>query len=303
MAEKKMDGSDDDEGQRRPVSTRESENELSSEEKEKRCTCTLAPLRSTNTITIFEKGSPSRKGNSNHGDEEGETHVETKKPRTLTLFGVEIPIPEAGKGTVAVSESSSRNPNQQEEGETQVKTKKPRIRKSMLFEINIPSIPEVTMTADESPSRNPNSQEEEEEALAALIPQPQFHPSIFLGSQYHPVQLFEKVLHRSDIDPLQNRLLVTGSSVLMAALQEEERERVGVNKKDFLRVMTTDQNGGVYTLHLTKWPTSGATVLIREWKVFVRANQLEIGDSVQGWGYRVAGGEFRLALSIVRKGN
>ncbi|KAL1540020.1 hypothetical protein AAHA92_24435 [Salvia divinorum] len=115
------------------------------------------------------------------------------------------------------------------------------------------------------------------------------------------VLMFEKKLTSSDVSRNHNRLLITKRSSLMAALTDEERGRVEVDGGDNLRVVTTDPDGDEYILKLKRWAGSGALVLIHEWGKLVRANGLEIGDSVQGWGYRTAiDAEFRLFLFTVK---
>ncbi|KAL1540045.1 hypothetical protein AAHA92_24458 [Salvia divinorum] len=115
------------------------------------------------------------------------------------------------------------------------------------------------------------------------------------------VLMFKKKLTSSDVSRNHNRLLITKRSSLMAALTEEERGRVEVDGGDNLRVVTTDPDGDEYILKLKRWAGSGALVLIHEWGKLVRANGLESGDSVQGWGYRIAiDGEFRLFLFTIK---
>ncbi|KAL1540044.1 histone H3.v1-like [Salvia divinorum] len=114
--------------------------------------------------------------------------------------------------------------------------------------------------------------------------------------------MFEKKLTSSDVERNQNRLLISGCvSDLMASLTEEERGRVELNGgRDYLRVVTRETSNGVdYTLHLKRWAGSGALVLKHEWGKLVRANGLQMGDSVVGLGYRVDA-EFRLFLTIFK---
>lgn len=85
---------------------------------------------------------------------------------------------------------------------------------------------------------------------------------------------------------------------------EEERRKVEEERRkvddDRLRVLTIDPQGNEYALHLKRWHAVDMIVLYHEWRKFVGANRLQKGDSVQAWGYRRQG-EFRLALSVIRK--
>ncbi|KAG6400537.1 hypothetical protein SASPL_137377 [Salvia splendens] len=142
---------------------------------------------------------------------------------------------------------------------------------------------------DQAPIQNPNQEDVEEEETPDP---PEANDLVFM---------FEKELTCTDVARNHNRLLITkrASLKLMAALREEERGRVEANGGDNLRVLTTDPNGVEYMLKLKRWSGSGALVLKHEWGKLVRANGLQMGDSVVGWGYRVDD-EFRLFLFIVK---
>ncbi|KAL7083501.1 hypothetical protein ACP275_14G167000 [Erythranthe tilingii] len=117
-----------------------------------------------------------------------------------------------------------------------------------------------------------------------------------------PVFLFQKDLTCSDVNPGLNRVFINRSEKLVEALTEEERRMV--NNEDYysgLRVFTTDQHAEDrdYEMELTKWNVgSYMIVLKREWMKFVRANNLQEGDRVEGWGFRVQG-VFYLGLNAI----
>lgn len=116
-----------------------------------------------------------------------------------------------------------------------------------------------------------------------------------------PVFLFEKTLEQWDVERGQNRVYVTKSGKLIEALTEEERQKVD-RDKDSLDIPTVDPYGNEYVMQLTRWHSVGEDVIKRDWSKLVRANELEAGDRVEGWGYRRDDdGIFCLALTIFKR--
>ncbi|KAG6437861.1 hypothetical protein SASPL_102791 [Salvia splendens] len=107
--------------------------------------------------------------------------------------------------------------------------------------------------------------------------------------------LFEKKL--SATDATRDQLVITGAhrATLVAFLRDEERnlvEGIGVG----LLIRTTGGNGVEYILELKK---TKKMLYFNRWQVVAASHQLNIGDSVQGFGYRAAG-EFRLHLNFIK---
>ncbi|KAH6767605.1 hypothetical protein C2S52_018588 [Perilla frutescens var. hirtella] len=230
----------------------------------------------------------------------------TKK--TIKLFGVNITVDDHHCDYALDANSSTTNSCEIQDTISidKIETTSSRKRRSE----NSSSIYEKTTTENTSKERKlikANLIIQEAPAPPTQLPPSTFHPRILEGimEHQHPILLFEKKLELSDVLG-SHRLLITKSDgeQLMAALTEEERGKVGINKDDFLSVATTDNTHGVeYDLHLKMWPASRAIVLIHQWTKLVTANGLQKGDSVQGWGYRKQDHKFCLALVVINKSN
>ncbi|KAG6402774.1 hypothetical protein SASPL_134987 [Salvia splendens] len=248
---------------------------------------TVHPLSSVTTDEAI-LGKRKSSFNQEEEDDDDDDSFIPKKPKLAT----ESPNPEEAVPPRMLAKGSSI---QEEDYDLSLSTK-PRMFKLFGVYISIDDQEGHTVIQnpnqdDQAPIQNPNQEEEEEEEEEAPDP-PEGNDLVFM---------FEKELTSTDVARNQNRLLITKrtSLRLMAALTEEERGRVEVNGGDNLRVVTTDPNGVEYILKLKRWAGSSALVLKHEWGKLVRANGLQMGDSVVGWGYRVDD-EFRLFLYIIK---
>lgn len=154
---------------------------------------------------------------------------------------------------------------------------------------------EASVSSNSPPERNASSSDPHKATASSSSPPEAPHPNEL--PENLPKLLFEKRLEESDVRKNQNRLLITGSERLEAALTEEEMRMVE-SKTDELEVITTDPRGVDFKLRLKNWPSMRVKVLKYEWFKLVAANGIKKGDTVQGWGYRAAGHQFRLAIKV-----
>lgn len=170
-------------------------------------------------------------------------------------------------------------------GDEPRKPKFRRIADIIMEDINDPEKNQKNLKTSEE---NPKDEEEP--------PPPVFHPTILEEvDDVRPVFLFEKDIKQSDLNKHLRRFRITKTKIvkLLEFLTEEERTKV---ETDGLTVIAREvQSGAEYTMHLTKDDKEDDILVLKhEWRKFVL-------QSVQAWGYRRGGHEFRLALNFIKK--
>lgn len=129
--------------------------------------------------------------------------------------------------------------------------------------------------------------DEDQRPLIPIERIPVLHETLERRGGTGPVFLYRKKLTISDVNPDQNRLLVTSKEKLKEFLSEEEMAAVNRGNGG-VKAVAIDCGGRVYeVIGLTKW--GKVTVFKTAWRPMFQSNGAEKDQVVEVWGYREDG--------------
>ncbi|KAK6918196.1 B3 domain-containing protein At2g31720-like [Dillenia turbinata] len=180
------------------------------------------------------------------------------------------------KKIVRIQDETIKKPIVFQEGDTEYRRIKPKKRKPViLFGVNLGNV-KPKMSTRPRHLRPPSH------------PLPFSNFVAFVNDARHQVFLTSKILEAADVNPRQNRLFVPACPTLLNFLTKEETKIIERETRDGkLDVDVFDPFGRRYDMSFKNWRSLNKLVLIKEWNVFVRDNNLVADhDVVELWCFR-----------------
>ncbi|XP_016470596.1 putative B3 domain-containing protein At3g49610 [Nicotiana tabacum] len=122
------------------------------------------------------------------------------------------------------------------------------------------------------------------------LPPTNMYRAIRLAGGSRLVYIGRKKAEESDINPELSRFLIPGTfdKELLKNLSGEERIKLEDNNKDkSFKVKVMDQEGNFHEMKFTRWQSLKRFVLNKGWNNLVVANNLQKGDTVDLWHFRI----------------
>ncbi|XP_009774698.1 putative B3 domain-containing protein At3g49610 [Nicotiana tabacum] len=141
-------------------------------------------------------------------------------------------------------------------------------------------------------------EQEQEAALQENLPPTNMCQAIRLAGGSRLVYIGRKKAEDSDINPDLSRLLIPGTfdKELLKNLSEEERIKLeNDDKNKSFEVKVMDQDGNFHKMKFTRWQSLKRFVLNKGWNNLVEANNLQKGDTVDLWHFRI---DLKLCFAI-----
>ncbi|MCE0480516.1 hypothetical protein HAX54_037445 [Datura stramonium] len=144
-------------------------------------------------------------------------------------------------------------------------------------------------------------EEEEEEALIQRdLPPPNMSEAIRLAGGSGPVYIGRKKVEDSDVKQNLSRFFIppgTCDERILKYLSSMEREKLE-NYKGRLEVTVMDPQGKFHDMNFTRWKSLTRCVFNKGWNKFVSANELQKGDIVDLWHFRIRS-QLCFAINII----